>query len=107
MFGIIKCIFSRSNLGDITTFLPHTDDKARDELIFTITNPVMPKPNEQIVTNKNTLTYNASERFCQRYKGTRCRQFLEDSFVFVQPPYSQEAIEAKVENSFLVISQSQ
>lgn len=109
------------NFSDLTTFIPHTNQRSTDELLSTITNPVLPKLSEQTVDNpvlfekstqeryhkEKTLAYNPVQRFCQPYSGTRCKEFLQDSFVFVQPPYDQETIEAKLNNAFVVISQSQ
>lgn len=102
----------------MTTFVPNSYSKTGDEFISSITNPVLPKVNEEAASSSlsfektmsshtNLLSYNASEKFCQRYKGSRCKDFLENRYVFIQPPYSQDAIEAKVENAFVVISQSQ
>lgn len=110
-----------SSVSDLTTFIPHTDQHSTDELLSTITNPVLPKLSEQTVDNpvlfekstqekfqkEKTLTYNPMQRFCQPYTGTRCKEFLHNSFVFVQPPYDQETIEMKLSNAFVVISQSQ
>lgn len=105
----------------MTTFVPHTDQRSTDELLSIITNPVLPKLSEQTVDNpvlfekstqeklhkEKTLKYNPMEKFCQPYTGTRCKEFLHDTYVFVQPPYDQEMIEAKLNNAFVVISQSQ
>lgn len=49
---------------------------------------------------------NLSEPFCQIYQGERCKDLLHGKYVFVQPPYTQRAIEDMLNNAFLVISQS-
>lgn len=76
---------------------------------------MLPKIHEQTASNpilfdkplEPVFKYNSSEKFCQMYKGNRCRDFLEGKYVFVQPPYSQDEIELKIEKAFGVISQSQ
>ncbi|KAL3271515.1 hypothetical protein HHI36_021994 [Cryptolaemus montrouzieri] len=49
---------------------------------------------------------NLSEPFCQIYRGERCKDLLNGKYVFVQPPFTQKDIEDKLNNAFLVISQS-
>ncbi|RZC33210.1 tyrosine-protein kinase transmembrane receptor Ror-like [Asbolus verrucosus] len=52
------------------------------------------------------LVYNASQPFCQVYRGETCKAYMENKYVFVQPPYTQSDIEKILSNAFLVISQS-
>ncbi|KAF2880458.1 hypothetical protein ILUMI_25706 [Ignelater luminosus] len=54
----------------------------------------------------NISTYNISQPFCQLYEGSTCKNYLENKYVFVQPPYTQRNIETKLENAVLVVSQS-
>ncbi|CAG9821424.1 unnamed protein product [Phaedon cochleariae] len=58
------------------------------------------------LTDNVPIIYNSSEPFCQLYRGHKCRKYLSDQYVFVQPPHTQKGIEDKLEASFLVISQS-
>lgn len=46
------------------------------------------------------------EQFCQPYNGTSCKKFLQDKHVFIQPPFTQRAIEQRLLDSFLVIAHS-
>ncbi|XP_044261607.1 tyrosine-protein kinase transmembrane receptor Ror-like [Tribolium madens] len=62
-------------------------------------------PHERI-TNTLQRPYNLSEPFCQVYLGETCKDYLENQYVFVQPPYSQKDIELMLSDAFLVISQS-
>lgn len=56
--------------------------------------------------NDNNIFYNSSQPFCQMYTGNTCKHYLAGKYVFVQPPYTQENIETKLENAVTVVSQS-
>ncbi|XP_074031673.1 tyrosine-protein kinase transmembrane receptor Ror isoform X2 [Leptinotarsa decemlineata] len=58
------------------------------------------------LTDNIPIIYNTSEPLCQVYKGQRCRKYLANKYVFVQPPHTQRDIEAKLDAALLVISQS-
>lgn len=53
-----------------------------------------------------TKPINLSEPLCQAYRGLACNDVLGDQYVFVQPSLSQNDIEKKLRDAFLVISQS-
>lgn len=108
-------INEHDSLDEITTFLPNTIPKLNEnpKLIassngnskpFTTSMQFDLTPNGGIV--ENAPIYNSSEPFCQRYTGRRCKQYLANEYVFVQPPYTQKEIEEKLDDAFLVVSQS-
>lgn len=105
--------------GDLTTFYPSFEKrtKANDEFYSTIANPVLPRLSEQTINNPNLFektltkvhkvpTYNTSVPLCQLYTGGTCRSYLDNHYVFIQPPFTQEDIESKLESAILVVSQS-
>ncbi|KAK4878187.1 hypothetical protein RN001_010693 [Aquatica leii] len=107
---------------DLTTFFPHTETKPKDEFMATLTDPIMPTLQEQIITNTklfdntknqedltlmpNISAYDVTQPFCQPYEGSTCKDYLGGKLVFVQPPYTQENIETKLKKAVLVVSQS-
>lgn len=103
--------FSHSSDGDLTTFYPHAERKGRGEELASIYPTVN---NDQLVgstslfekTPTPPLIYNSSVPFCQKYTGDTCKTFLGNKHVFVQPPFTQEDIEAKVVDAWVVVSQS-
>lgn len=103
-----------SREGDITTFVPSLDDNDRKDSYSPFTNVVLPSIEKQTVNNPELFekavepvpTYNASYPFCQRYVGKTCQHYLENRFVFIQPPYTQRAVEENLEGAVLVVSQS-
>ncbi|XP_018562760.1 tyrosine-protein kinase transmembrane receptor Ror isoform X1 [Anoplophora glabripennis] len=100
--------------GEITTFLPNTIVKSHTDPYLstagaktkTFSAPIQFDLDSSGKLTDNVPIYNNSEPFCQPYKGRRCSQYLEGKYVFVQPPYTQQEIEAKLDAAFLVISQS-
>lgn len=102
--------------AEITTFIPNAIAKLNEDTanLFTTSNGNSKSfstsmqfdltPNGDIV--ENAPIYNSSEPFCQRYTGRRCKQYLANEYVFVQPPYTQKEIEDKLDDAFLVVSQS-
>lgn len=104
------------SFSEITTFLPNAIAKMNVETgkLFTSSNvdskpfPTSMQfdltPNGDIM--ESSPIYNSSEPFCQRYTGRRCKQYLANEYIFVQPPYTQKEIEDKLDDAFLVVSQS-
>ncbi|KAK9739895.1 Immunoglobulin I-set domain [Popillia japonica] len=109
-----KPSFEEIRDGDITTFIPSIDDTNKKDPFSPFTNVVLPSIEKQTVNNPDLFekaaesvpTYNSSQPFCQRYTGKTCQLYLESQFVFIQPPYTQKAIEENLENAVLVVSQS-
>lgn len=101
-----NCIIFR--LGEITTFLPNTISKSDDtDIVTTIQESPKIEFENAGVNEKTGLPVKLSnESFCQKYHGKRCKDYLEHMTVFVQPPYTQDEIEEKLDNAFIVISQS-
>uniref|UniRef100_A0A1Y1M7M7 receptor protein-tyrosine kinase n=1 Tax=Photinus pyralis TaxID=7054 RepID=A0A1Y1M7M7_PHOPY len=88
--------------SDITTFFP---DPKRD--FHTFSHPIFPTSNmEDLSQIANISDYDVTQPFCQTYQGTTCREYLDGKLIFVQPPYTQENIEIKLEQAVLVVSQS-
>ncbi|VEN42632.1 unnamed protein product [Callosobruchus maculatus] len=103
--------------NDITTFLPNTIARSSNGEFTptlgskskTFSTPIQfdLDANGKILENTAPVPlYNSSEPFCQLYRGSKCKNYLANRYVFVQPPYSQKEIEDKLDASFLVISQS-
>ncbi|KAJ8916666.1 hypothetical protein NQ315_000311 [Exocentrus adspersus] len=100
--------------ADITTFLPNTISKSSADRYLstagtkskTFSAPIQFELDASGKITDNVPIYNSSEPFCQPYRGRRCSNYLENKYVFVQPPYTQHEIEAKLDAAFLVISQS-
>lgn len=87
--------------SDLTTFNP-SFTKGKNEFEPSLTNA-----DDLFRKNKNKEPpYNASEPFCQTYKGNVCKQLLDNRYVFIQPPYTQKIIEEKLSEAVLVVSQS-
>lgn len=108
--------FSDDDDDSITTFVP-TFKKSKEEFTFSLPQPELPSLNEQTVNNPNLFEktmvsqqkvpkYNGSEPFCQIYTGSTCKQFFENHFVFIQPPFTQQIIEEKLSEAVVVVSQS-
>ncbi|KAJ8950729.1 hypothetical protein NQ318_011220 [Aromia moschata] len=102
------------SFGEITTYLPNTAGKANtgDYLSTvgskskTFSAPIEFDLDSTGKLMENVPIYNHSEPFCQIYRGQRCKDYLADKYVFVQPPHTQKDIEDKLYAAFLVISQS-
>lgn len=96
--------------GEITTFIPNTISKLESPNIITTIQQETPKIEfENVATAKNVDKAPlklADESFCQPYRGKRCKEYLSNQNVFVQPPYTQDEIEEKLENAFIVVSRS-
>ncbi|KAK5638287.1 hypothetical protein RI129_012582 [Pyrocoelia pectoralis] len=96
-----------SSGGDITTFFPNADSKRKDDFLATFSHPIFPTSNlEDLSQLPNITDYDVTQPFCQTYEGNTCKEYLGGKLVFVQPPYTQENIEAKLEQAVLVVSQS-
>lgn len=107
---------SENTYAEITTFLPNQVNKLGSNK-FVPTSNTNPKTfatpmqfdleiNGEVNQPERVPVYNSSEPFCQLYKGQRCKNYLANQYVFVQPPHSQKDIEETLEAAFVVISQS-
>ncbi|KAK9880670.1 hypothetical protein WA026_011907 [Henosepilachna vigintioctopunctata] len=117
--GFVNTAQSSSFLGELTTLpSPHQNVRAEGSFFSTDHGPLsnglkhtnglefdLSPTGKQLVPSAPALV-NLSEPFCQIYHGERCKDLLHGKYVFVQPPYTQQAIEDKLNNAFLVISQS-
>lgn len=89
----------------MTTFNP-TFTKGKNEF-----EPLITDTDDKMINNYHKMKnkeppYNSSEPFCQVYRGNICNKFLENRYVFIQPPYTQRMIEEKLSEAVLVVSQS-
>lgn len=122
-YSSLKSIYEDEHPDDLTTFEPKFENRQKGEVFSTVSHPVisntvsLPKQTEPGFKDVNMFesptlkvqklpSYNASVPFCQLYKGNTCKKYLDNYYVFIQPPYTQEDIEAKLENAVLVVSQS-
>lgn len=93
-------ITQRSAGGSLPTgTISFTNMKDTFDLEFSPTGELTP-------TQQQATVPNVTEPFCQKYKGERCKDLLGGKYVFIQPLLTQKDIEDKLNNAFLVISQS-
>ncbi|KAG5876171.1 hypothetical protein JTB14_015726 [Gonioctena quinquepunctata] len=104
------------SFGEVTTYLPNSIIKSHGKDEFspplngnskTFSTPIeFDLDSSGKLTDSMPVIYNSSEPFCQLYKGQKCRKYMSNEYVFVQPPHTQKDIEDKLDAAFLVISQS-
>lgn len=102
--SLINVLHINCREGDLTTFNP-TFTKTKNEFEPLVTN-ADDKTNTFHKIKSKEPPYNASEPFCQVYRGNICNKFLENRYVFIQPPYTQKIIEERLSEAVLVVSQS-
>lgn len=55
--------------------------------------------------NRNEITEELTG-FCEPYRGSVCSQFIGNSSIYVQSPYSQDQVESKLAAAFTVVATS-
>ncbi|CAH0549358.1 unnamed protein product [Brassicogethes aeneus] len=114
-FKTDQSIGQNSLQGEITTFIPNLISKNTEnaEFVPTISKPntfsppiEFDLPSNTPKFNSNPTLYNGSEPFCQQYKGKTCQYYLEDQYVYIEPPYTQSEIEENIHKAFITIKQS-